>query len=41
VRILALEDPALAAKMEEFQKKIAADARAQDGDVSRGAARHG
>jgi 5-(carboxyamino)imidazole ribonucleotide mutase len=41
VRILALGDPALAARMEEFQKKIAADARAQDADVSGGAANHG
>jgi 5-(carboxyamino)imidazole ribonucleotide mutase len=41
VRILGLGDPALAARMEEFQKKIAADARAQDADVSRGAAHHG
>jgi 5-(carboxyamino)imidazole ribonucleotide mutase len=41
VRILALGDPGLAARMDEFQKKIAADARAQDVDVSRGASQHG
>jgi 5-(carboxyamino)imidazole ribonucleotide mutase len=40
VRILALGDPGLAARMDVFQKKIAADARAQDADVSRGAAHH-
>jgi 5-(carboxyamino)imidazole ribonucleotide mutase len=34
VRILAVGDPALAAKMEAFQAEIAADARAQDADVS-------
>jgi 5-(carboxyamino)imidazole ribonucleotide mutase len=37
VRILAVGDHALAAKMEAFQKEIASDARAQDADVSRGA----
>jgi 5-(carboxyamino)imidazole ribonucleotide mutase len=40
VRILAVGDQSLAARMEEFQKKIAADARAQDADVSRGATHH-
>ena len=34
VRILAVGDPALAAKMEAFQEEIASDARAQDADVS-------
>jgi 5-(carboxyamino)imidazole ribonucleotide mutase len=34
VRILAVGDPALAAKMEAFQQEIASDARAQDADVS-------
>jgi 5-(carboxyamino)imidazole ribonucleotide mutase len=37
VRILAVGDPALAAKMEAFQEEIASDARAQDADVSGGA----
>ena len=41
VRILALGDPGLAARMEAFQQEIAADARAQDEDVSGGAAKHG
>jgi 5-(carboxyamino)imidazole ribonucleotide mutase len=41
VRILALGDPGLAARMEEFQQEIAADARAQDEDVSGGAANDG
>ncbi len=41
VRILALGDPDLAARMEEFQQEIAAEARAQDEDVSGGAANHG
>jgi 5-(carboxyamino)imidazole ribonucleotide mutase len=34
VRILAIGDAALAAKMEAFQDEIASDARAQDVDVS-------
>jgi 5-(carboxyamino)imidazole ribonucleotide mutase len=34
VRILAVGNPALAAKMEAFQEEIASDARAQDADVS-------
>ncbi len=37
VRILALGDPELTARMEAFQQEIAADARAQDADVARGA----
>jgi 5-(carboxyamino)imidazole ribonucleotide mutase len=37
VRILALGDPDLTARMEAFQEEIAADARAQDADVARGA----
>jgi 5-(carboxyamino)imidazole ribonucleotide mutase len=41
VRMLALGDPDLAAKMEAFQEEIAADARGQDAEVSRGAAQHG
>jgi 5-(carboxyamino)imidazole ribonucleotide mutase len=41
LRILALGDPALAVRIEEFRKEIAADARAQDADVSRGAAHDG
>jgi 5-(carboxyamino)imidazole ribonucleotide mutase len=41
VRILALGDTTLAVRMEEFQQEIAADARAQDADVSGGAAHHG
>lgn len=38
VRILAVEDPGLTAKMEAFQKEIASDARTQDATVSGGAA---
>jgi 5-(carboxyamino)imidazole ribonucleotide mutase len=34
IRILAVGDPALAAKMEAFQQEIASDARSQDADVS-------
>jgi 5-(carboxyamino)imidazole ribonucleotide mutase len=34
VRILAVGDNALAAKMEAYQEEIASDARAQDADVS-------
>jgi 5-(carboxyamino)imidazole ribonucleotide mutase len=34
VRILAVGDPTLTAKMEAFQEEIASDARAQDADVS-------
>ena len=41
VRILALGDPELAARMEEFQEEIAADAQAQDAEVSGGAASGG
>ena len=37
VRILALADPDLTTRMEAFQEEIAADARAQDADVSGGA----
>ena len=37
VRILALADPALTAKMEAFQEEIATDARAQDAAVADGA----
>ena len=37
VRILALGDQELTARMEAFQEEIAADARAQDADVARGA----
>jgi 5-(carboxyamino)imidazole ribonucleotide mutase len=37
VRILALGDPELTARMEAFQDEIAADARAQDADVAGGA----
>ncbi len=37
VRILAVGDPDLTAKMEAFQAEIASDARAQDADVSGGA----
>jgi 5-(carboxyamino)imidazole ribonucleotide mutase len=33
VRILAVGDPALTAKMEEFQQEVAATARAQDAEV--------
>jgi 5-(carboxyamino)imidazole ribonucleotide mutase len=38
VRILAVGDPDLAAKMRAFQKEIASEARAQDAGVSGGAA---
>ena len=41
VRILALGDPDLTARMEAFQEEIAADARAQDADVAGGARRNG
>jgi 5-(carboxyamino)imidazole ribonucleotide mutase len=41
VRILSVGDPALTGKMEAFQEEIASDARAQDADVSRGAAEDG
>ncbi len=41
VRILGLGDPDLAARMVAFQEEIAADARAQDADVSGGAAGDG
>jgi 5-(carboxyamino)imidazole ribonucleotide mutase len=41
VRILAIGDGALAAKMEAFQDEIAADARAQDAEVSGGATQDG
>jgi 5-(carboxyamino)imidazole ribonucleotide mutase len=41
VRILSIGDPALTGKMEAFQEEIASDARAQDADVSRGAAEDG
>jgi 5-(carboxyamino)imidazole ribonucleotide mutase len=41
VRILGLGDPDLAARMAAFQEEIASDARAQDADVSRGAAEDG
>ena len=41
VRILGLGDPDLAVRMEAFQEQIASDARAQDADVSRGAAEDG
>jgi 5-(carboxyamino)imidazole ribonucleotide mutase len=37
VRMLALGDPALTAKMVAFQEEIAEDARTQDADVSGGA----
>ncbi len=37
VRILAVADAGLTAKMEAFQAEIASDARAQDADVSGGA----
>jgi 5-(carboxyamino)imidazole ribonucleotide mutase len=37
VRILAVGDAALTAKMEAFQAEIASDARSQDAEVSRGA----
>ena len=36
VRILAVGDPALTARMEAFQKEIASDARTQDATVSGG-----
>jgi 5-(carboxyamino)imidazole ribonucleotide mutase len=41
VRILGLGNPDLAARMEAFQDEIASDARAQDADVSKGAAADG
>ncbi|HSZ35501.1 MAG TPA: 5-(carboxyamino)imidazole ribonucleotide mutase [Acidimicrobiales bacterium] len=41
IRILGLGDPDLAAKMVTFQDEIASDARAQDADVSGGAAEDG
>ena len=41
VRILGLGDPDLAARMVAFQDEIASDARAQDADVSGGAAADG
>ena len=41
VRILAVGDPALTAKVEAFQKEIASDARSQDATVSGGAKRSG
>ena len=41
VRILGLGDPDLTAKMVTFQEEIASDARAQDADVSGGAAHDG
>lgn len=41
VRILGLGDPDLAARMVAFQDEIASDARAQDADVSGGAAEDG
>jgi 5-(carboxyamino)imidazole ribonucleotide mutase len=41
VRILGIGDPDLAARMVAFQEEIASDARAQDADVSGGAARDG
>jgi 5-(carboxyamino)imidazole ribonucleotide mutase len=37
VRILAVDDPDLTAKMEEFQAEIASDAYAQDAEVAGGA----
>jgi 5-(carboxyamino)imidazole ribonucleotide mutase len=40
VRILAIDDAGLTAKMEDFQKEIASDARAQDVDVSQGTEEH-
>jgi len=36
VRILAIGDDALTATMEEFQREIAATARAQDAEVAEG-----
>ena len=41
VRILGLGDPDLADRMVAFQEEIASDARAQDKDVSGGAAKDG
>ncbi len=41
VRIVALGDPALTAKMEAYQEEIASDARAQDADVAQGTRRDG
>jgi 5-(carboxyamino)imidazole ribonucleotide mutase len=41
VRILAVGDAGLTAKMEDFQKEIASDARTQDADVSRGTEERG
>jgi 5-(carboxyamino)imidazole ribonucleotide mutase len=41
VRILGVADPELAARMVAFQEEIASDARAQDADVSGGAAKDG
>jgi 5-(carboxyamino)imidazole ribonucleotide mutase len=41
VRILSLGDPELADRMVAFQEEIASDARAQDKDVSGGAAKDG
>jgi 5-(carboxyamino)imidazole ribonucleotide mutase len=41
VRILAVRDPGLTARMEAFQEEIASDARAQDAEVSDGAASGG
>jgi len=41
VRILAVGDPDLTAKMEAFQEEIASDARAQDAAVSDGAVPEG
>lgn len=41
VRILGVSDPDLAARMVAFQEEIASDARAQDADVSGGAAKDG
>jgi 5-(carboxyamino)imidazole ribonucleotide mutase len=41
VRILAIDDTSLTARMEDFQQEIASDARAQDADVSQGTEEHG
>ena len=41
VRILAVGDPGLTARMEAFQEEIASDARAQDAAVSDGTASGG
>jgi 5-(carboxyamino)imidazole ribonucleotide mutase len=41
VRILAQADPGLTTRMEAFQDELAASARTQDADVSRGAASGG